>query len=185
MFTQHGSDETTDSEKKHNLEHLWTLYAHYWTNERSNYSNVYEKIYDINTIEDFWKLFNNIPSPSHFLNGAVMLNDKQIVTFSFFKEDIKPEWEDEKNKDGCEWCYRDFKTDEELDTMWRDMCLYAIGCEIECNGIRVTYKYNPSGRLVQKTEIWFEQDDSDKSMLNVLCKKFSKNEFDWHYCSHA
>ena len=182
MLTRRNSEKGLATE--YSLEHSWTLYAHFWTNERNNYSNVYEKLCTVGTIEDFWRMFNNIPNPSSFLNGAVMIDDQQVVTFSFFKENIKPEWEDERNAKGCEWCYRDHKNDEELNTMWRDLCLYAIGCQLDCNGIRVTYKYSPSGRLVQKTEIWLEKEDDEKKTLCDLCEKFSKNEFEWHYFSH-
>tara|TARA_Y100000741_G_scaffold346741_1_gene313389 strand:+ start:118 stop:678 length:561 start_codon:yes stop_codon:yes gene_type:complete len=185
MDTHNDTVQKIDIEKNYDTEHQWSLYAHYWTNERKNYTNDYEKIHTVSTVQDFWRMFNNIPNPSSFLNEMVLINGKQVVTFSFFKSNIKPEWEDEHNEKGSEWCYRDHNTNEELDTMWRDMCLYAIGCQIECNGIRVTYKYNPSGRLVQKTEIWLDHTDGEKEVLRDLCEKFSIAEFQWHYFLHS
>lgn len=51
----------------------------------------FKTIRDVDSIEMFWRIYNNSPPPSKVKPG---------VTFSFFKKGIHPSWEDENNKDG-------------------------------------------------------------------------------------
>jgi len=79
------------------LEFYWTFWYVYKSpnkNKTSNYNSVLKKIFTIDCIEDFWNVYNNMP-----LCDALLPN----ADFMFFKSDVKPEWEDAKNKKGGKW----------------------------------------------------------------------------------
>lgn len=52
------------------------------------------RIASFETVEDFWCLFNNLQAPSSL---------PQKANYWFFKDGIKPEWEDAGNKTGGRW----------------------------------------------------------------------------------
>ena len=80
--------------KIHYLNNNWTLWFHNpETDEWSEDS--YIKIYSFNTIEQFWGLFNKIPS-LHLSTGMYFL----------MKENILPLWEDKSNINGGCWSYK-------------------------------------------------------------------------------
>ena len=58
------------------------------------------------TVEDFWNAWNHIPKPSQiFYDGKVKkkFTNRTVESFSLFKKNIKPEWEDPANRTGAEW----------------------------------------------------------------------------------
>lgn len=83
------------------------------------------------TVEEFWGYWNQIPKPRYRVNGRhEILNDgvirvlhccseilfdgvsrkkfvnRTVTSFSVFKNDIRPEWEDPANSSGAEWFLR-------------------------------------------------------------------------------
>ena len=53
-------------------------------------------------VEDFWRAYNNIPKPSAiFFDGRTKKRfaNRSVESFSLFKKNIKPEWEDPQNPD--------------------------------------------------------------------------------------
>ena len=83
-----------EEKKIHRLKNNWTLWFH--NPESDEWSeNSYIKIYSFNTIEQFWSLFNKIPT-LHLSTGMYFL----------MKEDILPLWEDSKNITGGCWSYK-------------------------------------------------------------------------------
>jgi translation initiation factor 4E len=48
----------------------------------------------VDTVEDFWSVFNHIERVSKLQSG---------FDFSFFKRGIKPMWEDDANRRGGKW----------------------------------------------------------------------------------
>ena len=74
-----------------------------------SYEDNMEKLCEVATIEDFWRAFNNIPKPSMiFFDGRTRkrFKDRSVESFSLFKKNIKPEWEDPMNRSGAEWFCR-------------------------------------------------------------------------------
>lgn len=69
------------------LNDIWSVYFH--NPISSNWErDGYVKISDISTIQDFWKVYNQLAS--HIHNGM----------FFFMREHIFPTWDDPLNKDG-------------------------------------------------------------------------------------
>jgi len=59
--------------------------------KKSDYIAALKRISSIDTIEDFWNLFNHLPK----IDDLVPNTD-----FYIFKADVRPEWEAPANKEG-------------------------------------------------------------------------------------
>mmetsp|Transcript_16934 Transcript_16934/g.31634 ORF Transcript_16934/g.31634 Transcript_16934/m.31634 type:complete len:247 (-) Transcript_16934:39-779(-) len=100
----------------HNTWCLWVLLHNQST--KDNWQGSQMNVHAFSTVEDFWRLFNNIRMPSKL--GSVDL--------SVFKKDINPAWEDETCKHGGRWLAKLEKTrQEDFDTLWLDLVLTIIG----------------------------------------------------------
>lgn len=115
-----------EAEKKqlHPLHWAWTMYynpASKSNNSKSWTSNV-RPIWTFSTVEDFWKLFNNLVPPSRLPIGS---------NYHMFKSGIQPEWEDAANKEGGKWSVMFPQKGEEnckrFDEAWAWTVLALIG----------------------------------------------------------
>ena len=78
----------------HKLSNTWVLWFHDPCDTEWGLES-YQNIFEFDTIEHFWNLFNNL--------------DKNLITqgmFFIMKKNIVPLWEDEKNENGGCWSYR-------------------------------------------------------------------------------
>jgi translation initiation factor 4E len=82
-----------------------------------NWDQFLVKIYSIDSIENFWRLFNNIFSLADTPIGS---------NYHFFKEGIEPKWEDKKNLGGGKWVLTYPKTNFEIDKIWEKTLLTLI-----------------------------------------------------------
>jgi hypothetical protein len=119
-------------EDKDLLKFNYTLWAH------DNYSNNwdisgYDVIMKFNSINDFWKIFNNS-------------SKLDVIKYSFFlmKEDIYPTWEHEANREGGVYSLRCDNLSQSIKT-WTDLCVYLM-CNIisskqdDINGVSINVK---------------------------------------------
>ena len=75
----------------HKLNNKWVLFFH--DPEDNDWSvKSYKKLYEVESIEQFWDLFDFIGS-KYISNGM----------FFFMRDGIAPVWEDKKNEDGGCW----------------------------------------------------------------------------------
>jgi len=51
-------------------------------------------VYSFNTVEDFWRMYNNIYSVEEIMPNT---------DYMLFKKGIRPEWEDVNNRPGGKW----------------------------------------------------------------------------------
>jgi translation initiation factor 4E len=85
-----------DFSRPHPLENSWTL----WYNGAAKKGKdgtidwSVKKIIDFDSVEDFWRLYNNIAKPSELGTGS---------NYHLFKTGTAPEWEDPVNKAGGKW----------------------------------------------------------------------------------
>jgi hypothetical protein len=148
------------------LNNIWVLWSHDLHNNNWDIDS-FNKIYEFNTINDFWRLYNNF----NILGG---LNKKN---FFLMKKDIKPIWEDDKNKNGGT-CSMKIPITKSLD-MWTDLSMYIIGetfidCKIkmdDINGISICSK-----NIWSIIKIWNSNSDNDtsKELPDDFLKKFNK-----------
>jgi len=118
--------ETNEIEKipsefvtKHPLQNRWTLW--YDNPERKLTSESWvqnlKKIITFDTVEDFWRIYNNIRPASKIQLGS---------NYHIFKEGIMPMWEHEENKRGGKWVVTKTKK-EGIDNAWLWTILACIG----------------------------------------------------------
>merc|ERR1719204_2230999 len=103
------------------LHDVWTL----WYNgpksapEKHQWMKRFKKITNFDTVQDFWRLFNNLSPPSVLSPGS---------DFHLFKEGITPEWEHPKNEGGGSWtCRMHIKDPNAIDQAWFQLALALIG----------------------------------------------------------
>lgn len=115
------------------FENQWKLWYHskkdIWTIDG------YKKIYNIKTIKDFWKLFNNWDR----------IGTIHIKHFFIMKNNITPLWEDEMNQKGGCWSFK--INDKDTFNLWLDLSVYLVTGNIskindEIVGISVCLKKN-------------------------------------------
>lgn len=120
--TENGTDAagaSSDALVKHPLQNKWTFW--YYDNEKGKpWEDCQHRIATFETAEDFWCLYNTIKQPTEIPNG----ND-----YSLFKNDIRPMWEDDQNKNGGRWIINLQRAvrNATLDELWLDVVLCVIG----------------------------------------------------------
>jgi len=79
-----------------------------------------KRVIVIDSVEEFWGLYNNIVPPSQL---------PQKANYYLFKEGIIPAWEDDANKNGGKWSIQlpKDKNRNNVDKMWLNTMLAAIG----------------------------------------------------------
>lgn len=121
-----GDDEGTSI---HPLQNSWTLW---FDNPRKRTSvdtwgSHIKKVMEFATVEDFWRLYNNIMRASVLDHGS---------NYHLFKDGIEPKWEDPANERGGQWTlivpHRERR--ERLDELWLWSMLAAIGEVLETEG---------------------------------------------------
>ena len=104
---------------KHTLENAWTLW--FFKNDKSRtWKENQRPIITVTTVEDFWRLYNNISVASRLPPGS---------DYSLFKEGIFPDWEDHRNAAGGRWIInvdRQHRV-QVLDNYWLEILFYLIG----------------------------------------------------------
>jgi len=131
--------ELSSHSKQHPLEHTWVLWYH---DGKSDWSlESYKYIWEFSTIEDFWRLYNNLPSISN--------------TFIFLmRKGHPPIWEVPENIKGGSWLFKFPK--KVADREWLKISLYLIGETLSDNsehliGLSVSPKnYNVVMRVWNK-----------------------------------
>jgi len=87
-----------------------------------DYQEALKKVYTFSTVEEFWRVYNNTPSIEEIMPNT---------DYMLFKEGIRPEWEDEQNKNGGKWVITfsvDDKPDyKDLEQIWIYLQLGLIG----------------------------------------------------------
>jgi len=148
------------------LESEWVMWEHRAPDKNSkSYEDNMAKLCEFATVEDFWLLWNNIPKPSQiFYDGRTRkrFKERTVESFSLFKKNIKPEWEDPMNRTGGEWFCRKMFPMPQLDGFWQDLVLGMIGETIDpaddiC-GARVVDK-STNGRQMYRLELWMKKKD--------------------------
>ena len=93
------------------LKDKWILWFHP-INEPNWTKDTYEKVGEINTLEDFFKTYNSFKT---FVKGM----------FFLMRNDIFPQWEDESNINGGYWSFKILK--DISDKAWLHLSLCCIG----------------------------------------------------------
>lgn len=142
---------------KHPLNSKWTLY-YYRPDKNRDWNECQHKIHVINTVEEFWSLFNHLKKPSEIQSGG---------DYSFFKNDIQPMWEDPQNREGGRLTvvHVNQKQSAVADDVWLDLLVFLIGEDFEhtnetCGMVMNSRSYG------YKIGVWTSQSD-EKVVRNI------------------
>ena len=120
------------------------------------WKNLQKQICSFATVEDFWAYYRAMPEPSTvFYDGRNRFKqrvgkegeERSIESFSLFKNNVEPSWEDDANIRGGEWWMRKPVQPANLDRWWNNLVLGLVGCTIE-NGDEIT-----GARVVDKSKL--------------------------------
>lgn len=157
------------------LNSIWNLYFHEKNNSKKYADNTIE-IAKIETIEDFWRLYNNLPKPLdifseyEFPNKILKSFKKSINAISYFRSSSFPQWEHETNKIGYEWSMRKQKNIQEANKLWLSLLLTILGESLlhseYINGIRIV-DCSQDTKIIYRYEVWVSK---------KIYKEFFENE---------
>ncbi len=115
---------------RHPLQNSWTLW--FFKNDRSRpWEDNQRPVLSVQTVEDFWAVVNHIELSSKLQAGC---------DYSFFKDGVKPMWEDENNRQGGRWLIKMDKKQRSahLDNFWLEVMLCLIGESFDGYGSQVS-----------------------------------------------
>jgi len=130
-----GSDQQDDEEgsprlTSHPLEYEWTFWydkrpaqGKRLKGEQESYESNLRAVGTFGTVEDFWRYYNHLVKPSQLDLNA---------NYHFFKNGIKPMWEDAANAKGGKWVLT-FRDRNLLDLCWENVILGLIGETLDVN----------------------------------------------------
>ncbi|KAK4501409.1 hypothetical protein PRZ48_007218 [Zasmidium cellare] len=98
------------------LRHTWIVYYRPPTSKNSDYEKSIRPMCRMSTAQDFWKVYSHLKHPSDL---------PTVSDYHFFKEGIRPVWEDEENRKGGKWTMRLKKG--VADRYWESLLLAMIG----------------------------------------------------------
>ena len=176
------------------LNRSWTFWENY-ENRNKGYNYMIEEIYSFDNIIAFWQFWNNYPgneTKSIFFDGECLkyfFKEKyRISAINLFVKGIRPEWEDENNKDGntliLEYTLKEYNETfySLLTEKWLKLMLGLIGETIpysnKINGIRFVDKSKIAKSnnkiTIFRFEIWVGKSMTDKEIEELKDKLFSE-----------
>ncbi|CAD8120204.1 unnamed protein product [Paramecium sonneborni] len=196
-------------DQMYELSAKWTVSEKYNASQNLDYKKTIADVCSFSTIEEFAFLMKNTiySKLSDVLSEPLkckifkQFNDEnvdvQIEAIQYFKNDIKPWWEDENNKNGGEIQF-DIPTQFQniYDNLYQDILYEVIGQSTEdlrhINGIRVVDKINAKQGNRIRIELWLDIDPKDKhesiqkldAWLVTLIQKYNIDQTQLTQVSH-
>ena len=98
--------------KELELLHKWNIWYHH---EKDNWTlSGYKQIYQMSTVDDFWKFYNNWDKVGGVTNKH----------FFLMRNNITPIWEDNNNINGGCWSFK--IQEDQADDLWEDLSTYLV-----------------------------------------------------------
>jgi translation initiation factor 4E len=104
------------SQQPHKLKYTWVIWYRPPTSKNADYEKSIVPVCRMSTAEDFWRVYVHLKRPSTL---------PTVSDYHFFREGIRPVWEDDENKKGGKWIIRLKKGVS--DRYWEDLLLNMIG----------------------------------------------------------
>jgi hypothetical protein len=162
--------------EEHLLPDKWSLYFHFVFND-SSYILSYAHIIDIKSCEKWAQMITFVPGFHVILSEKTKLvvNGREVNSFSFFKHDILPEWEHQANHHGSTLTTRLKLSRSETERLWTFItCECARGAMNEnVLGVQLTKKM--SRVVMVKVDFWLCDSSNTtniQSGLNILGKQW-------------
>ncbi len=144
---------------RHPLQNSWTLW--FFKNDRSrSWEENQRPVLSVQTVEDFWAVVNHIELASKLQTGC---------DYSFFKEGVKPMWEDEMNRRGGRWLIKLDKKQRaaNLDNFWLEVLLCLIGESFDGHGPQVNGAVVAVRNKTDRIGIWLADATHGDAILHV------------------
>jgi len=145
-----------DPEQSHPLEDTWTLWFQK-QNESGTTSALawlegMKEVMSFGTVEDFWRMYNNIKAPNDMPPGT---------DYCVFKEGIEPKWEDPEHKVGGYFTVSLMGVEAELfNKMWLHSLLACIGADFGHEEYEtITGLYLSIRKKACKIQVWCRSPD--------------------------
>ncbi|KNC86647.1 hypothetical protein SARC_01226 [Sphaeroforma arctica JP610] len=132
--------------------------------EAANWMATLKTVYTITTIEEFWGVINNMAKASQLPAGS---------NFHFFKEGVKPMWEDPENLHGGKWIIStpvQSGKDGVLDRMWIDTMLAVIGQVLTDSESEVCGCVCSPRKAQNRIALWTKSGDQRKIQEDIAKK---------------
>ena len=183
--------EPTDNENvvlplpTHKLEHVWTWFAH-TTATSCGYKSATVELGNFETLNDFFRYYNNVPFPSRVFCGCEALylpkvhGGCYVTGYAIFRDGVLPMWEDNRNTRGCDVCARFSYARDNLVDLWFDATTSLVTGSISDNilGLRLVYRTDRrTGDVTQKLEFWLEDHNVVVAQC-ALARIFPRLQFD-------
>lgn len=98
------------------LKYTWVIWYRPPTSKNSDYEKSTKAMCRMSTGQQFWTIYAHLKRPSAL---------PTVSDYHFFKEGIRPVWEDEENKKGGKWIMRLKKG--VADRYWEDLLMAMVG----------------------------------------------------------
>jgi len=174
------------------LDDNWILYLHYKDLGKLYNDNI-EKIIEIGDIVTFWQTFNNIPKIYEIFSDGrhikkMKRNNSTPCAYSFFRKNVFPCWEDDKNKEGFEFSVKNSNNLQKFQEEWMNSILELISNSNDLyksiNGIRIV-DCTKFDSVLYRMEFWIETEDNRQSIEEVLkSESFGLKKYKFLYRSH-
>lgn len=176
------NDTLTSSHEKHLLNTAWTLWHH--GSQSTDWTiKGYTKIATFNTIEEFWEIYNVLPTVSCDMWFLMRGETPSISGRPAYKQ-VLPIWEDERNLQGGSFKFKIHNSD--VDNIWLTLSLFLISesmCKKEdaiyLSGISCSSKRNDYCTV----SVWnldATRNDYSNFPTNIPGISFSKSMFEPH-----
>lgn len=128
------------------LNRSWSFY--YLNNQSKNWDERLKKIADFATVQEFWRIYNNVKLPTHISVGCDLM---------IFQSDVEPKWENEQNRKGGRLVVEMTKEHRNdcMSTNWLNTILGLIGEECSVENVAQCYGVQfQSRRKMDKISMW-------------------------------
>jgi len=147
----------------HPLEYEWTFWydkrpvpGKRMKGEQESYESNLRPIGTFGTVEDFWRYYNHLVKPS-----KLEINSN----YHFFKEGIKPMWEDSANSKGGKWVLT-FRDKNLLDTCWENLVLGMVGETLDMEN-EITGAVISRRKAGDRIAVWNRTKDNEVAILGI------------------
>lgn len=161
-----AAEPITDAAQIHPLQNQWTFFYNPPQKPSANgeWSSNVKPVTDFSSVEDFWRLFNALKSPSQLTIGS---------NYHMFKKGIQPEWEDEQNKRGGKWTIAlprrggaDATVAKQADDAWLYTLLALIGEQFGADSDEICGVVIGPRNKETRLALWTKTGDDE-----ALCKR--------------
>lgn len=98
------------------LKYTWVIWYRPPTSKNSDYEKSIQPVCKMSSAQEFWTVYVHLKRPSDL---------PTVSDYHFFKQSIRPVWEDEQNKRGGKWIMRLKKG--VADRYWEDLLMAMVG----------------------------------------------------------